>query len=127
MKTLRMLVLALAVAGIGMAASNPPPATRVLSIQYFNRADCLIFQNYLPDGCVQNVAVFLVSSNPEVAAFRVILDSTRPDGVVQTQAIFSVKLAGVTAVVFWNDVTDITINKVTVVPLKAVDDVITVP
>ena len=122
MKTLRMLTMALLVAGMGMGQAIPQ--TTVVPL-YFNRAACAPLVPLL-GACRQYVMVILESQDASVTAFRVTISYTNSSEKVLSQSTFTPVDAGVGYAIFYH-VDDITLKGVSVVPLQEAGPTVSIP
>jgi hypothetical protein len=126
MKTLRMLTLALVVAGVEMAQTTPQ--TSILFTAYFNRAACAALASMLPNltsGCQQSVQVYVTSSDSEVTEFRVSIAYVK-NGETLSQTLRIPNQSKVNRAVFDSGVEDVTILSESATPLKTAGDTVTV-
>ena len=112
MKTLRMLLLALMVAGVGMTQETPKITVIPL---YFNRASCI--PQLGP--CRQYVMVMIESQDVDTVAFRTTISYIASTGKVLSQTNFSSKDSDGMAYAIFYHVDDITLKGVVVIPLQA--------
>ena len=127
MKTLRMLTLALVVAGMGMA--QEAPKTSILFTAYFSRAACAALASMLPNltsGCQQSVQVYITSTDPEVTDFRVSIAYVK-NGETLSQTLRIPNQSKVNRVVFSSGVDDVTLISESATPLKAAGNTVTIP
>lgn len=126
MKMLRMLLLALAVVGIGMA--QDVTQTSILYVSYFNRTACAALGSMLPPtlGCRQSVQVYVSSPDPNVTEFRVSIAYSKGTTTL-SQTLLIPNQSRVNMAVFSNGVDDVTLISESATPLKVAGHTVTVP
>jgi hypothetical protein len=122
-KILMVLLLALLAVAPGNAQTPDAPQFTFYT-SYYNAVACanmqILFPNFASKTCSQYVLVFLFSPVVEVTVFQVAVNYVRSDGTSAAQTAFVQKLAdGTGYAAFSNDVTNITIQGVSVTPLKS--------